>query len=208
MNNREKVMLKVAGYKHDYAGASINPIILGLAGAGIGGLTGAGLGAVGDIVDGGGPRHVMEGAGIGAGVGAGLGAGVGGIGQLIGLLHGSIANRAKKEDIKGYNKDPLTSYLVPGAGVSRLIQRRRGMAGILDPSNTTYKAPAEILGPMVGGIVPGANLVGILAGLISKKRTMAEQKGYETKTHGAVNMLPGVGGYNLVKALQLSNDIK
>lgn len=213
-------MLKCAGYKHDIAGGLVNPVLMGLAGAGVGGLIGAGVGGKYAPLAGlealpQGVRH-PSGAGLGAAIGGGVGMGAGLAGKLVGILSGSLKGRAGKEDIKKYNSEsPLGSYLIPGRGAYKTIQRRRAISGIANPEG--YATPTEFLGTAGGSVVanaiapgsgPLATLIGAIMAMKSKNRTMAEQSEYERKSNGAQNLIPGRGAYNLVKALQLSNDIK
>jgi hypothetical protein len=233
MNNREKVMLKVAGYKHDIAGGIVNPLLMGLAGAGVGGLIGAGVGGTYEpmsfmskklqdkigydpSIHHRGATGALGGAGLGAMLGGGVGMGAGLAGKLVGILSGSLKGRANTEDLKKYNNESaLGSYLIPGRGAYKTIQRRRAISGLANPEG--YTTPVELLGTAGGSVVanaiapgsgPLATLIGAIMGMKSKNRTMAEQAEYEKNSNGAQNLIPGRGAYNLIKALQLSNDVK
>jgi hypothetical protein len=234
MNNREKVMLKVAGYKHDFAGKLLSPLILAALGAGGGAIGGAAMG----LADGGG-RQISEGALTGALGGGAIGAGVGAGGLLGGAISGLFGSKPNKEDIKEYNENPSRAYLIPGVGMNRLLKRRRYISNKADPSGKNNKTLSEVISPWVlasaagitdastnaeAGLTPAQSLlqkpqhagaaigamsgVGILAALLSKRRTMSEQAEYERKSNGMQNLLPGMAQYNMIKALQLSNDVK
>lgn len=153
----------------------------------------------------------------------------GGIAGLTGMLHGMTTPTPSLEDIQEMDETPGRSA-IPGVGSSRVWRRRRALRKLLKDKPGYFNLPlSELSGALLNpalmmaggalggdtgaaiglGIGGGGSVLGSLAALLTKRRSLEEQARVENSKTRAVlrHIVPGLAAYDYWKGMGATRNL-